>query len=331
MRRLLPWFVLASLCCFAQSPSKSRTAPETFDFGTVKQGTKITHEFAVWNPATAPATIQRVDMSMPGMTARFKPTVAAGGKNSVTLQWDTTHVMGEIEGAATVQFADASRRPVSLLLKGVVKPPLEILPFPAIFLSAFQGEDTRRRLQIINREEQPTTVSLPQQSSKHFVASIRTVEAGKRYALMARVAPGVPPGRYEEELSLSTSNPKIGQVTIPVHLFVKPDLYANPDRVDFGSFSAEKLRSDSRQAQVLSQSFLVKRRKGSFAITRLASDLKGVNIQKDPAQGRSSSYRIDVTLDPQHISPGKMEGFIEIHTDDKEFPEVKVRVAAQVF
>jgi len=123
---------------------------------------------------------------MAGMTARFGALIAPGLDRSIAIEWGTSHVASEIEGQAIVHFGDTSQAPVTLRLKGVVQPPLEILPFPAIFLSAFQGEDVERRLKIINHQGQPTVVSLSQPSIKHFTATLKELERGMTYEILAQ-------------------------------------------------------------------------------------------------------------------------------------------------
>ena len=306
-------------------------SPTTYDFGTAKQGAKVVHSFPIANNSAASLTIKDVELSMPGMKARFKPVVDPSSEGSVTVEWDTTHLSGEIEGQGVVHFADDSRAAIPFLLKGVVKPPLEILPFPAIFLSAFQGENNERRLRIVNNEVEPLTIALSKPASQRLIASLVTVQPGHTYELVAKMAPDVLPGRYDEELSISTDSPKVGVVTVPVHLFVKPELYANPDAIDFGQVSAEQLRNNSASRSFLTQTFLVKKRVGNFEIKNITSDVPGIEVKQDPVHQESSTYRIDAALDPQKIRPGKLEGSIEINTGDRDFPSIKVAVKGYVF
>src|SRR5207248_8130681 len=125
----------------------------TYDFGTVKQGSKIAHAFTVKNSTAMPLTIRSIELSMPGMHARFVAVVAPSSEGKITLDWDTSHISGEMHEEATVLFADDSQPPTTLRLKGVVQPPLEILPFPAVFLSAFRGEDNECRLKIVDHKD----------------------------------------------------------------------------------------------------------------------------------------------------------------------------------
>ena len=328
----LPFLVaILCLCASAQIESPAILFPETtYDFGTVTQGTKILHHFTVNNNTSSPVTLLGLEFSMPGMTGRFRPLILSGVDRSLAIEWDTTHVAGVIEGQAIVHFGDASHVPVALRLKGVVQPPIEILPQPAIFLSEFQGEDIERRVQIINHQQQSTVLSLPQVSSKHFTATLSQIERGRVYEVIVKIPPSVAPGHYDEELSVSTNDSKLDKLTIPVHLFVKPDLYANPDSVDFGLISADRIQKDRALSDRFTQTFLVTKRDRQFAITKVTSDVEGLVLTRDP-QGRSSTYRIDVALDPQRLKVGTLEGFIRIGTDDKDFPEIKIPVVGRVY
>src|SRR5207244_12088329 len=105
----------------------------------------------------------------------------------------------------------------------------------------------------VNNEEKPVAISLAQPAGNHFTASLTTVEPGKIFELTAKIPATASPGRYDEQLALATSDPKLGRITVPVHLFVKPDLYANPDVADFGQVSADELRKNSARRELLTQ------------------------------------------------------------------------------
>lgn len=330
--QVLRLHVLLGLLCVAVWGAPPVFSPETaYDFGTVKQGTKLAHGFAIKNNTLAPVTINGIEFSMRGMTARFHPLVAPGLESTIAIEWDTSQFANVIQGQAIVHFADSSMEPITLRLKAVVQPPVEIVPFPAVFLSAFQGENVEARLRIVNHQEQPLAISLNQPSSKHFEASLTEVERGKVYELVTRIQTGVPPGRYDEEMFLAGDPSNTAPMRLPVHLFVKGDLYANPDAVDFGLVPLDRMRSNNHVRDLLTQTFLVKKRKGEFAITKITSDLEVLDIRTDPQQATSSVYRIDVALNPQKADLGKLEGVIVIRTDDKDFPEIRVPVTGRLF
>jgi len=116
-----------------------------------------------------------------------------------------------------------------------------------------------------------------------------------------------------------------------VHLLVNSNLYANPDVIDFGSVSADAMRRDSAIRELSTQTFLLRKRDGVFSITKITSDLDALELRQDPSHGDSSTYRIDVALNPQKIKAGKLEGSIEIDTNDKDFPHIRIPVTGRVF
>jgi len=330
MTRALIFFGLLCLCLAAHAAGVAGVTFQetTYDFGVLRQGAKVAHSFAVKNNTAKPVTVQRVQLSVPGMNARFRPVIAPDSDGAITLEWDTSHLSGEMDGSATVFLADGSHE--NLFVKATVQPPVEILPYPAIFLSAFRGEDSESRLRIVNHEEQPLALSLPNLESRHFGVSLSTIEPGRVYELAARISSADLPGRYDEDLRVTTNNPKLAQIAIPVHTFLKPDLYANPEAIDFGAVSMATLQNNPAARALLTQTLLVKKREGVFEIQRVESNVDGIKVTKDPPNGKSSTYRIDVALDPEKTKVGTIVGSVDLLTDDSKFPRIRVSIAGSI-
>jgi Protein of unknown function (DUF1573) len=293
-----------------------------YDFGTVRQGEQLTHVFTFQNSSNMPVTIQRVELDLPGISARFQPNIEPGQKGRVIISWDTSHVTGAMQELAIVSFAGDSP-PLPLTLKAVVQPPIEVLPYPAIFLSAFQGEGKETRLRIINHEPSPLKISLEQVGSDLVKASVKAEQPGRIYELLVRPGAKTGPGRYEDQLTLVSDNPGTPAIKIPVHMFIKPDLYPNPEAIDFGAVRMDELRNPST-SKLLAQTFLLKKRTGNFAITRISTDVSMIKVIRSPDQGGESIYRIDLALNPQSVKEGDFEGTVMIKTSDARFPEIRV-------
>jgi hypothetical protein len=297
------------------------TDPSSHDFGSVKQGETVRRVFAVKNSGSEPLRIERVDFQLPGMKARFKPPVPPGGEGSIDVEWATAHVAGAIETEALVRL-EGSSTPLRIALKIHVTPPVEIRPLSSVYLSAFVGEEVERVLTIENHEESPITASV-EGGGGLVDAKLATLAAGKRFTLTVRPASGVKPGRYEEVLTLSARGARPSTTKIPVHLLVKPDLYANPQEADFGQVSPAGV-TDS-----LVETFLVKRRQGAFNITSIGCDDPAVKVDVTP-KTPSETFRVDVRLAPSALRRGKLESTIRIATDDPRFPALVVPVHAEV-
>jgi Protein of unknown function (DUF1573) len=329
MIRALIFFGL-SLCLAAHAADVAGVTFQetTYDFGTVREGVKVAHSFLVKNNTAEPVSVQRVQLSVPGMNARYRPVIPPGSEGTITLEWDTSHLSGEMDESATVFLADGSQE--NLCVKAIVQPPVEILPYPAIFLSAFRGEDHESRLRIVNHEEQHLALSLRDLENKHFAVSLSTIEPGRVYELAARISSATLPGRYDDELRIATDNPKLGQIAIPVHVFLKPDVYANPEAIDFGAISLATLPHDPAALGLLTQTFLVKKREGVFEIKQVESNVDGIRVTKDPPNGKSSTHRIDVALNPEKTRVGVIAGFLELFTDDSKFPRIRVSITGSI-
>jgi hypothetical protein len=309
-----------------QVPSASgQTASQ--DFGTVKAGTLVTQTFTVARPAPG-ASVDRIDLSQRGMTARV---AATDDEDDVALRitWDTTLLDGRVESAATVHWTEPSQPPVRVTLTGTVTLVIEVRPFPAVFFSVYQDEGGERAITIVNRDDRPLEISGLEPVGHHFTATVRTVIQGEEYEIVVRVAPGTELGRFREGLVVHTNQPTRRDVPVAVNVFVKPDVYASPEVVDFGQLDLEQLRRTPALRDALTQVVGIRRRQGPFVITSVETDIAGLDVTLSPS-GPTDTFRMDVTLIPDQIKPGTIDGTIWLRTEDPIFPEVALPVRGEV-
>ena len=238
---------------------------------------------------------------------------------------------GTVEGKAVLEVNDPATPQITFVLTGVVKQGVEFLPHQAIYASLYQGESGHRSVRIVNNRERPLVISRLEQRGEHFHAVITPVESGKLYELEVTVPATNPPGRYSEAVFLYTDDPKMPRLMVPVNVLVKRDVYANPEAVDFGRVALTELADRSSVLDLLTQSFIVRKRAGKFSITTVMSDVPFVTIRRSPeAEGSSEAFRIDVALMRDRLQPGPISGSIRIRTDDKQFPELIVPIRGEI-
>ena len=319
------------LNCGASSPGTPRASFEQprHDFGLVHQGDKVIHEFPVRNTGNTTLRLEEARLSSSEMTCRFPREIAPGGEAAVTVEWSTAHLQGKVEAEAVVKTNDPTRPDASLVLSGKVEGPIELKPMPAIFLSAFQGEIKSEKLTIINHEARPVSVRLTRPPSSHFTAFVRPVEEGRVFDLVVDVAPGLTRGRYDESVVLDVRGSTLYRLEIPIHLIVNSDVYASPDVVDFGNIPADAIARTSGELDLLQQTILLKKRAGKFRIESLRSDVGALTLKRVPT-GPSGTFRIDVGLSRDRLTPGDLRGSIWIDTDDPRFPEIVISVHGHV-
>jgi hypothetical protein len=261
------------------------------------------------------------------MYVRVAPAeILPQAEGSVTVELATAHRAGTVSAEAQIQWNDPAQEGPTLKLEGYIAAPLVIEPVPAIFLSDFAGQPAERTLTIRNNDPGPLAITGVRHSS-HLHVMIRNVDPGRVFVVAARAAPAAPVGHYEESLILLTDRPGMGRIDIPVHLWIKPDLYANPDTVEFGDVHiADAARAEAESA--LTQTLLIKHR-GAFEITSLRCDLPIVDVSHSPA-GVSDSFQIDVRLRTRVLHPGTINGRIHVKTNDPRFPQLTIPVSGRV-
>ena len=151
-------------------------------------------------------------------------------------------------------------------------------------------------------------------------ASLRAMEIHADVLLKATKVDGV-----------YTDDPKMTRLMVPVNVLVKPDVYANPETVDFGRVSMTELANNPSVLDLVTQSFIVRKRAGSFSIVSVTSDVPFVTTRRSPpGKGSSEAFRIDVSLAKDRLRPGPISGSIRIRTDDEQFRELIVPVRGEI-
>jgi len=326
-------FVLLCILCPALSGAQAPqvVVPATsHEFGIVKQGARIAQVFTVRNEGTDNLTLELVQLTQPGMTARFKPEVAPSAEGTIRLEWDTAQVKGPVEGTAILRLNDPVRPEVQFVLRGTVQPPIEFQPFAAIFLSAFRGESVERSVRILNHEDRPLKILGLESNSERFTAAVQTIEEGKNYELHVAAKPAAPFGRAQEILYLLTDHPERGRLRVLVNVLIKPDVYVNPEGVDFGQVLIAEISKSPGLLDLLNQTFMVKTRYGEMQLKSVHSDLDFLDIKQSPQEGLASAFRIDVGLVLRLLRPGPIEGSIILATSDPRFSDIRVPVRGEL-
>lgn len=323
-RSMLPLFFVVSMA-FARE-----AAVNDHDFGAVPQGRKLAHAFVIRNPEDVPLRIERVEANVPGISARFQPVIAAGGEGRVDIEWDTAKAAGPVEATLDVRTSGAALPDIALHVKALVQPSIEFSPYPAVFFSAYQDERPEERIRIVNHREAPLRIEDIQYPKDHFEAAVEEIEPGRVYELRVRVRPDVPLGRYREQISLTTNQPEHAHLLLGANLLVKPDFYAFPEVIDFGSLRLETLDREPKLLALLTQTTVLTNRSGPVEIRSVTSDLPFLRLSRSPESGKESRFRLDVAPVLEQLKPGKIAGSIRVLTDDPLHPEVVIPVKGEV-
>jgi hypothetical protein len=301
----------------------------SYDFGTVKQGVKVTHCFDVRNEGKAPLTTVGMQLPSPEVIARAPASIAPGQAGTVCVDLDTSSMSREVHTWVIVVSNDPTVPKLPLYLNGVVKAPIDLIPYSTVFASLFKGESAKRGVLVVNRQQTPLKILGIETEGQHFTAGVITRKPGQIYELTIDIPPTVPAGQYREYVDLKTDSRERPRIQIAIDLLVKNDIYAFPTKIDFGQVSTSKITGRPDDAGLLTASFLVKKREGQFRIDSIKCDVHGLQLTQTP-EGSSDTFRFDVVLPVNKLKAGPLDGSIRLHTDDVKVPEIVVPVRAQI-
>lgn len=324
--------MLTLLACvgsaIAQEPAPKASAEDlSWDFGRVETGTALEHKFALRNTGSAPLRIENVQLSGKELKARIPQSIAPGETGELTALIDTQSVAGPWKWSLTLQTNDETTPVVAYNILAYVYAPLEVDPLE-LYFSLYDDETAAKSITITNHQASPLAIKEVEKKGSHFTAALSTVEAGRKYQLQVTVPQSVEPGRYLEAVRLQTDDPKHPTLQVGVNVFVKRDVYVFPDSASFGQVAMQQAKNPSTSGP-LTQTLLVKKRAGDFAITGIETNIPFLSIQKTPS-ARAGTFRLDVGLSAEGLKPGEFHGEIQIKTDAPGFPKLIVPVTGEI-
>src|SRR3989442_908718 len=111
-----------------------------YDLGKGKKGTKLSHPISVRNKGDAPLIIEGMRFSVPMLRVGVNRVVAPDEEANIVLELDTAELSGQVLDDIVLHTNDPQASQLSIRLQGRVQSPVEVLPRPAIYLSAFRWE-----------------------------------------------------------------------------------------------------------------------------------------------------------------------------------------------
>ncbi len=324
---------LALLACVgsakAQVPSPKAIAEDlSWDFGRVESGTALEHKFALRNTGSAPLRIENVQLSGKELKARIPQSIAPGETGELTALIDTQSVAGPWKWSLTLQTNDETTPVVTYNIVAYVYAPLEVDPLE-LYFSLYDDETAAKSVTITNHQSAPLTIKGVEKKGSHFTTALSTVEPGQKYQLQVTVPKSVGPGRYLEAVQLQTDDPKHPTMQVGVNVFVKLDVYVAPESASFGQIAMKQAKNPNIGG-LLTQTLLVKKRAGDFAITGIETNIPFLSIQKTPSAGRAGTFRLDIGLSAEELKTGAFDGEIKIKTDAPGFSTLVVPVTGEI-
>jgi hypothetical protein len=254
---------------------------------------------------------------------RYDRTIPPGGVGQVTLQVNTSGFRGGITKSAQVTTNDPKQRKTKIYLSINVRAHIIVEPGPKILLRGFVGDNIHHTVRIRAADDRPLKITKIQTNLQSVIDyKLTPRDDGKKYNLevVSKVTEQKTASGF---LTLQTNHPKKKVLKLSVHVRVKPEIQAWPNRIVF----YEEVKPESKRKESKRVLTIMNNRGKSFRIQEL-------NYNKDYFQVRSLAkngnpakrYQFAVTPLLDKLPAGRIEfrDILIIKTDNARGGELQV-------
>lgn len=318
--------------------------PMTYEFGTMSHHNGGTHGWDVKNVGDANleiwldgkpschctiAEFETAGKAEEGTPAK-KIVVEPGKSTRVNLKWETRQWKErEYLQSATFGTNDPARPTFTVAVKGVVVPPVIVVPPQMISLPSVSSEEpTKTRIAVYSIDRPETKITKVVTSRPAYIIAqavpfaegsdeAKYFKAKRGYKIEIEVKPGMPIGQFHDEIDIETDHPRQAEVKVSIGGSVSGPISAIPPMLRIPNVT-------SKLGATKDIALLVRGKTApNFEVARKPEHLE-VAIERDDGTTKGR-YRMRVTV-PKQTPAGRLEGMIILKTDNPRASELKIPV-----
>lgn len=262
--------------------------------------------------------------------ASFDKAIPPGKEGKVTLSVKTKNMSGKFSKSATIHSNDPKHPSLRIKLKGEIKQYISVKPSPRIYLTGYEGEIISKSLKIINHQDTPLKLTQVESNIDDKINyKLKQLVDGKEYELIVKTRKKLE-GRSRGKITITTNSEKKPNLEIRVSINLKDELTVSPTTLYFGNINTTS-KTDKPPAKLnLTKYITIRKERGdSLKIEKIVpgSDLIHTKIE---TKEEGKRYIITVTLDKDKLKKGLIKDTLEIHTNYKKKPVVKINLKGKV-
>lgn len=229
-----------SVAATAAKP-KITVSQETWDFGTIWHGEKVSQEVTVKNEGDAELKIDRVRASCGCTAGNVKKSLLAPGESTtIDVSFDSHHKNGQINTQVNIFSNDPDRRQVTIQLRGHVNRELLYEPLGGCVSRVLDKNATPvARCTVTNQmPDQQMKLEVISVDSPKFEVTVREVEPGKVFEVLSAAKPPFEPGRQNGNVRLATGLQREKELVLPLAVDLleriqisPPAMFLDPDMI----------------------------------------------------------------------------------------------------
>ena len=299
----------------ADAPDIEIDAP-TYDFGVIPQMEKVEHSFTIKNVGGSPLEILEVDPSCTCEKVDLREKVIPpGGTTQLNVRYRGSTNSGKTRVAVYLKTNDPDEPAAVVSLFGIVNGTAGV--YPGHFHLGEIGQDELIRKSFVIYRPAFDTIRI--KSVKSSSAQVQTkLQRLDETDVIARVhfdLKGLPLGPFRETITVTTDAKKYSEIYVGIEGTVVGELLLEPNQFFTGFL---QVNMPVRRTVTLE-----KRGKADLEILKVENSSSIVQtkiVLVEPGK----KYKIEVTCTPTMSSPKSIRDIIQIHTNNKKQPLLKV-------
>jgi hypothetical protein len=291
------------------------------DFGSVPHGMLLTHHFRVVNRTGATVHISSVRVSCGCTSAQaLNDTLRPGQETSILVQMDTRRFYNTKAVTVFVQFDQPRFEEVRIWVQANSRDDVAVTPDGLAFGRVKRGTPSSAQVNVSflgNGQTQILGASCDSNYVQLSYQPLRREADEVSYQLAARIRTDAPVGKWYTDVWVSTNNPMMPKVRVPLTVEIEAPLTLSPQTIILGMVKAGH-QTDRK---------VIIRSVRPFRITSITGTDSAVSI-RDSSNHSKTVHVLTVTLRP--TAPGVLNRTIRVATDMKSGGEIEFNAKAQV-
>lgn len=221
-----------------------------YDFGRIKTGTDVAHDFWFHNTGNGPLEILQVKPSCGCTTSgQYDRIVMPGQSGKIPLKVSTGHATGPISKSVTVVTnIPGAGSTTSIQFKGELWQLIQATPNSALFgnVSAAQTKEGPmvRKLTIQNNGDQKPSFGDLKCSNPAFTADLKELEPGKKWELTVTLGQNLTTGVQSGMLDIATGLAEMPKLQIACSAYLVADVDVVPNKMVLPAARTVSLQRD---------------------------------------------------------------------------------------
>jgi hypothetical protein len=322
--------------------------PDTFEFGTLPQLSGGKHTWEIKNVGEVDLEITMVKTTCSCTVAKLKSAdgeskpklvIKPGESTKIDVEWQTKTFRDDYRQGVELTTNDPAHASVSVTVHGKVYPPMTVVPGETIAFNSISNEETQKaRIAIFSMDRPETKLTKFKTSRPEWLVArsepltskdceqLKTPSGNSGpkagHSVIVEIKPGMPLGRFQEELVIETDHPLKSDLKITITGNMIGPISVIPDRVRMSSVSSNKGAS-------LDLTLLV--RGGAPTKFEVLShpEKLDVKVTPDETPTQHGRYKMTVTVAPG-TSAGPVKGEIVLKTDNPKATELTIPVTVLI-